>query len=265
MLIRSNQDFGGIARIQNLLDAVSDQEPVTLAQLKAAIEGLNWKDQVKVSTQANVNLSSPGASIDGVTLTAGDRVLVRNQTSASENGIYLFVAAASAMTRALDASTATELENAVVIVDEGTDAGNTYRQTQINFTLGSGNVTWASFGNSAPAASTSTAGIIEIATQAEVNTGTATNLAVTPETLRNWDLRAKGDGETFGDGSATQYDITHSFNTLDVVIAVYKVSTGERIRCDEKVLDVNTVRLNFAAAPTTNELRCVVKAGGTPT
>jgi hypothetical protein len=262
MKLRSDLDAGGVARILNLLDAVNAQEPVTLAQLRAAIEGLNWKDQVKVSTQSNINLSSPGSAIDGITLAAGDRVLVRNQSTASQNGIYLFVAAASAMTRALDASTAEELENATVTVDEGTDAGLTFRQSSINFTLGSGDVTFVSFGNSAPNASTTTAGLIEIATQGEVDTGTDANRAVTPDTLAGWSGRVIKAGDTFGDGSTTQFDVTHNADDSDVICMVRQVSDGAFVLCDMKVLDANTVRLNFAAAPTTDELRAVVFAGG---
>ena len=63
-------------------------------------------------------------------------MLVRAQTSGAENGIYVWNGAATPMTRALDASTFDELEQATTTVEEGTSAGTTYRQTAVNGTLG---------------------------------------------------------------------------------------------------------------------------------
>lgn len=83
----ANLDFEGVARIQNLPDAVSAQEPATKAQLDAAVLGLGFKDNVRVKTQSNINLASPGATIDGITMAADDRVLVGSQSAQTENGI----------------------------------------------------------------------------------------------------------------------------------------------------------------------------------
>lgn len=63
------------------------------------------KESVRVATTANIDLASAPASIDSVTLSSGDRVLVKDQTTASQNGIYVFNGAGSAMTRATDADT----------------------------------------------------------------------------------------------------------------------------------------------------------------
>ena len=83
--------------------------------------GLDFKDSVRVASTANVNISGPGAAIDGVTLASGDRVLLKNQSTASQNGIYLFTGAASTMTRATDADSATEITPGMfVFVEEGT-------------------------------------------------------------------------------------------------------------------------------------------------
>lgn len=173
-------DFNSQSRITNLLNAVGDQEPVTLAQLKSQIEGMKWKDDVQVSTSSNINLASPGSTLDGETMSSNMRVLVKGQTLPAENGIYIWNGPSTPMTRSLDANTVSELESALVSVLVGTSAGTTWRQTQVGFTLDSGDVLFGSFGVVAPPASTTTAGIIEIATQAEVNAGTDTVRAVTP-------------------------------------------------------------------------------------
>lgn len=260
MDIRSNLVFSGGAKISGLPAATATGEPVTFEQLNSLAEGISWKDSVRVSSTANINLSAPGATIDGITMVANDRFLAKDQSTASQNGIYIWNGAASVATRALDASTFAELEAAVVTVEEGTNAGTTYRQTAVNGTIDSSSVTWTTFGTSAPAASDTVAGLVELATTAETTTGTDNTRAVTPSGLANSVWARKAFSATFGDGSATQYDITHNFGTNDVQIGVYIVADGVEVWCDRKRQTTNSVRLNFAAAPASNSLRCVVQA-----
>jgi len=60
------------------------------------------KDAVRVASTANITLTAPGATIDGITMAAGDRFLAKNQSTGSENGIYIWNGAAVAATRATD-------------------------------------------------------------------------------------------------------------------------------------------------------------------
>lgn len=66
------------------------------------IRPLNEKLPVAAASTGNVNVSSAPSAIDGVTLASGDRVLLKNQTTGSENGVYTFNGAASALTRSED-------------------------------------------------------------------------------------------------------------------------------------------------------------------
>jgi hypothetical protein len=259
-LVLNSLDFNNASRINNLPDAVSAQQPATLAQVNALVQGLAWKDNARVSTQANLALSSPGATIDGVTMASSDRVLVRAQTTGSENGIYLWNGASSAMTRAVDADAALELQSAVVTVDEGASAGVTYRQTTVNFTLGSGTVTWVTFGTAAPSASETTAGIAELATQAETDAGADDLRIVTPLKLKTWSMAPKRYSASIGDGSATQYTVTHNLGTLDCVVQVFANATGASVLVDQTRTTANAVRIDFLSAPTTNAYRVVVLA-----
>jgi hypothetical protein len=245
----------------NLPSPIDPNEPARLADLNSAIEGLAWKDSVRVATQGNINLNSPGATIDGITLSSGDRVLVKSQTTQAENGIYVFNGASTPMTRAADASTANELEQAVVTVEEGSSAGVTYRQTQVNFTLGTDPVLWTTFGTSVPQASETTAGIAEIATQAETDAGTDDQRIVTPLKLTNWAGRIRKYTTTIGDGSATLFNVTHNFNTRDVIVQVYySGGTYDQIYCDVKATTTNMVQLSFSSAPAVNSLRVIILA-----
>jgi hypothetical protein len=257
--VLSDLDFNSVARILNLPDPSAAQHPATKAYVDSAVEGLAWKDSARVATQGNLSIASPGATIDGITMATNDRVLVRAQSSQPENGVYIWNGAATPMTRAPDASTAAELEQAVVTVEEGTSVGATFRQTTVNFTLGSGNVVWQSFGTSAPAASETTAGIAEIATQAETDTGTDDARIVTPLKLATYSGRKLKFSADFGDGSATQYTITHNLGTRDVHVEVFRTSGNyDTILCDVERTSTSAVRLTFASAPTSNQFRCVV-------
>ena len=103
----------------------ADGHAATKGYVDSARSGLDVKQSVRVATTAAINLSldlEAGDVIDGVTLAQGDRVLVKNQGTASENGIYVAVAsAAGAASRATDADSNTEVTAGMfTFVEEGT-------------------------------------------------------------------------------------------------------------------------------------------------
>ena len=252
-------DMNSVSKILNLPNPTLDQHAATKAYVDSAVEGLAWKDSCRVATQANLNLSSPGSSIDSISLSANDRVLVRAQSTVAENGIYIWNGASTAMSRSLDASTAAELEQAVTLVEEGTSAGVSYRQTQVNFTLGTDDVIWTTFGQGAGAASESSAGIIEIATQAETNTGTDDARAITPLKLASYTGFTKKYATDIGDGSNTSYTVTHNLGSRDVITNVrLNASPYTEVIAEVEVTDSNTVTVKFASAPTSNQYRVIV-------
>lgn len=257
--ILSDLDFNSAARIQNLPDPTLAQQPATKAYVDSAVEGLAWKDSVRVASVATLTLTGPGATIDGITLVANDRVLVKDQSTASQNGLYVWNGAAVSMTRATDASTFAELEQAVVTVEEGTSAGASFRQTAVNGTIDSTAVTWTTFGTSAAAASETTAGIAELATQSETDAGTDDLRVVTPLKLSNWVGRKRKATASIGDGSATTFNLDHNFNTRDVSVEVYRNSGNyDTVLCDVTRPSVNRVTLTFAAAPAASAFTVVV-------
>ena len=252
-------DLQSVSKVINVPSPTAAGDAVPKSYVDSAVEGLAWKDSARVGTQSNLNLSSPGATIDGITMVSQDRVLVRNQSTQSQNGIYVWNGSAVAMTRSLDASTFAELEQAIITVEEGTDAGTTWRQTQINGVIDTNNVIFTSFAAAAPAASEATAGIAELATQAEVDAGTDDARIITPLKLATWSGRIRKYAASFGDGSATSYVITHNFNTRDVTVVVFPNSgTYDNVEVDVGRTSVNAVTLVFATAPASNAYRVVV-------
>jgi len=255
----ANLDFNNVAKIVNLVNGTADQDAVTVAQLNSAVEGINWKDSARVATQANINLLSTGSTIDGITMATNDRVLVMAQTIVPDNGIYIWNDAAVAMTRSLDANTAIELEQATLTVEEGTSAGATFRQSLVNFTLGVGNVVFSSFGTSAPLASEAIAGIAELATQAETDTGTDDLRIVTPLKLKTWSGKPLKYNTTIGDGSATSYTVTHNLGTKQLAVTLSRVaSPHDIVQADIELTTTNSVTVKFAAAPTTNQFNVAI-------
>src|SRR5204863_1442401 len=82
---------------------------------------------VRAASTANVTLATPGATMDGVTLTSGDRVLLKNQSTGSQNGIYTWSGAATTLVRTADADSAADFVLGFqVFVREGTTNGSLY-------------------------------------------------------------------------------------------------------------------------------------------
>ena len=258
--VLSDLDFNSVTKITNLPNGVSAGDAVNMSQLDAAVQGVAWKDSVRTASTANVTLATPGTTMDGITLTSGDRVLLKNQTAGAENGIYIWTSSATLLTRSVDADTAIELEAAICAVEEGTaNGGVAYRQTAANFTLGVGTVTWTVFGASAGAASETSSGIAEIATQGEVDALTDDLRFITPLKLANWSGRIRKYSLDIGDASATTIAVTHSFNTYDVMATVHRNSGNrDNVLVETRRTSVNALSLVFATAPASAAFRCVV-------
>jgi hypothetical protein len=105
-------------RLTGLGDPQGAQDAVTKAYVDLTVQGLEPKQSVRAASTANIATLSGPMTLDGVALVAGERVLVKDQTTAGQNGIY--VVAAGAWARSADADTWGELVSAYVFVESGT-------------------------------------------------------------------------------------------------------------------------------------------------
>lgn len=146
------RDASGNAKVATPTDS---NHIATKGYVDAARQGLDVKQSVRVSTTAPINLATDleaGDTIDGVTLVAGDRVLVKDQSTATENGIYVAVAAeAGAASRSSDANGTADTgelkPGTFTFVEEGTvnsDKGFVV-STNGTITIGATAITWTQF------------------------------------------------------------------------------------------------------------------------
>lgn len=240
MKVTNTLDMNGF-KATNLADGVSPQDAATVAQVNAAVQGLAWKAPVRAASTANLTLSG-AQTIDGVSVVAGDRVLAKDQTTASGNGIY--VAASGAWSRATDMDVSAECTGAAVFVSEGTVNGNAqYKMTtDAPITIGSTSLVWTQVGGGA---SYTAGGGITI---------TGGVIALDPA------VAARKASGTIGDGTATTITLTHNLNTQDVLVTVKEVSSNAGVLVDWVANGVNTVQLTFGVAPTTGQYRATVIA-----
>jgi len=132
-------------KITSLADPTDAQDAATKAYVDAARSGLDVKQSVRAATTGNITLSGT-QTVDGVSLIATDRVLVKSQSTTSQNGIW--VVAAGAWSRAIDADSDAEVTSGLfTFVEEGTDNGNSgfVLTTDNPITVGTTGLTFAQF------------------------------------------------------------------------------------------------------------------------
>jgi len=180
------------------------------SQVQASAQGLDVKLSVRVATTENINLTSV-TEIDGVTLADGDRVLVKDQTTQSENGLY--VHSGGALTRAADADTDSEVTAGVfTFVEEGTQYADTGWVISSNnpLSVGTDAIVWTQF--SGAGVISAGAGLVQNGTTFDV-VGTTDRITVNADSI---DIASTYVGQTSITTLGTITTGTWTANTIGV-------------------------------------------------
>lgn len=231
----------------DITDFTSSVETIIANYSGALLGGFDFKSSCRVATTANITLSGL-QTIDGVSLTLNDRVLVKNQTDAEDNGIYN--ASSSTWTRSTDADTSSDITSGLfVAVTEGTANGDTAWLLTTNdpITLGTTELTFTEFGTSGsgsgdfvgPSSSTNNALVVFDGTTGKLGKNSAAvfdasgnlNITSTDNTVANLQITSANTGETLAAlvlavdrASSSEPDVNDGFA---VVAAGYANNSGE--------------------------------------
>ena len=134
--------------ITNLADPVNTQDAATRGFVEATAQGLDVKDSCVAATTGNITIATAlnnGDTIDGVTLSTNDRVLVKDQSTATQNGIYVV---GSSPSRAVDLAAGSDAAGMFTFIEQGTvnaDNGFVCTSNKGSAVTGTNNLTYAQF------------------------------------------------------------------------------------------------------------------------
>lgn len=278
--------------------ATAGNEIAKVSDLQALSSGLNWKTAVNLLGTSNVadltdlaslTIDSHHLDVDQI----GYRVLLKGQSTSTENGIYEVVAGGVTgtitLSRTADADAYSELVGAAVFIMEGTIYGSTSWVQSNHYLSDFGNQDWVQFsgqgtyvgsdsiqidGNQINAIVDNTRGIHVDGDGIYLSTGLGTQFGVsgaievnagTGFTTASGVLEfASGYGvrkytTSIGDNSATSFNVDHNFDTRHVTVQIFEAASPyAQIEADVERTSVNRVTVKFASAPSTGEYEVVI-------
>ena len=208
-------------RITGLADPVGDQDAATKAYVDATAVGLDVKNSARVATTEDITLSGV-QTIDGVGVLAGDRVLVKDQSTASENGVY-DVVSGGAWTRSEDAVQDELTSGSFVFVEEGSVNGSAgfVVSTANPITIGTTDIEWSQFSGAGQI--TAGAGMTKSGNTLDVNTASSDRIVIN---ANNIDLAEHGTAGTYNGLTIDAYGRATSFST-PTTLAGYSITDAQ--------------------------------------
>jgi hypothetical protein len=284
-------------RITDLADPTDPQDAATKFYVDAAITGLDWKSSAHLLADVNVALTGTSGTlvIDGHDALGdsddGYRILLINQTTSSEDGIYVYSDNGSTytLTRPADADTYQELIGAAIFIKEGTVYGAT-SWVQVDHYLSSfADQEWVQFsgqgtytasdgveltGNNFTFDYTSTGGLEASTSGAYIKLQTNSGLGTTSDGLAvgagtgisvsggnvaiDTSVVARKYSTLIGNGTTNPITVTHNLGTKDVMVSIREVSSTDIVYADVQISTNDEIVVSFAVAPTSNQYSVTV-------
>jgi hypothetical protein len=269
----------GSYKITSLATPTADTDAANKAYVDTVAQGLNIHDPVAAATTTtlavttggtvtyNNGTSGVGATLtlsvaltvlDGYTLATGDRVIIKNEATSANNGVYTINSAKTVLTRATDADTTAELNGGdFFFVQNGTvndntgwvivDKVTTIGTTPVVFSQFSGAGTYQA-GNGLSLTGNTFAAVADTGISVS-GSGIAIDTSVVVTKY----------AANVGDGTNTSYTVTHNLGTKDVIVSLYDNSSPyAEVVADIQHTSTTAITLVFSTAPTSNQYRVVV-------
>jgi hypothetical protein len=257
-------------------------QKAVVTYVQSNVQGLSWKPAAHCATTGGETYTIAtgavtqitGTVVDGYSPAVGEFIVVKNAPAATgagagagtanttqpANGIYTVSSNTTNLTvaRATFADTAAEIRGSVIDVMNGTTNADTAWNmiTDGAITLNTTGLTFTDFIKAnVPVATTSVAGKVTLATQAEAEAKADTAKAVVSADLVNFPIKKSF---TIGDGATTAIVVTHNLGTKDIHVMVRDFTTDAGILVDWTATSTNTATITFAVAPATNAYRAVI-------
>jgi hypothetical protein len=271
-------------KITNLATPTASTDAATKGYVDGVAEGLHIHAASYAATTANLNatysngtsgvgatLTNAGAqaafATDGVSPSINARILVKNQTTTSQNGIYTLTTVGTGstnwvLTRATDFDTAAEISGGdFTFVDAGSTLANTgWVSVDEVTTVGTDPIVFQQF--SGAGTYTASTGVLLTGTNFTGVVVASGGLSVGASGFElDTTIAVRKYATNVGDGTATTYTVSHNLGTKDVIVSVYDNSSPyAELICDVQHTSTTAITLLFSVAPTSNQYRVVVHA-----